>query len=116
MHPLPAVVELPAGDRIIPHYVLTIPPSSTLPVHWRFASQQARMTLELLLKSCLGPSRPLATLIYRFASDELLSAHHALDEQQAWWWLLQLAVDYIREEEGLAPGDDVRFAGEEVAA
>ena len=113
---LPALVELPTDDRTVPFYTLTIPSTSTLPVHWRFASQQARATLELLLKSRLGSSRPLADLIHRFAYDELLTAHRALDEQQAWWWLLQLAVDYIREEEGLSLDDDVIFGDEEVPA
>lgn len=116
MRPLPALVELPTDDRTVPFYTLTIPSTSTLPVHWRFASQQARAMLELLLKSRLGPSRPLATLIHRFAYDELLIEHQALDEQQAWWWLLQLAVDYIREEEGLSLDDDVLFEGAEVSA
>lgn len=115
MQPLPALVEMPANGRTVPHHVLTSPPSSSFPVHWRYASQQTRAQLELLLKSRIGPTRPLANLIHRFAYDELLVLHRANDERQAWWWLLALAVDYICEEEGLMP-DLVVFEGDEVPA
>lgn len=115
MQPLPVLVEMPADGRTVSYYTLTIPPRSTLPIHWRYASQQTRATLELLLKSRIGPTRPLANLIHRFAYDELLVLHRANDERQAWWWLLALAVDYICEEEGITP-DLVLFEGEEVSA
>jgi hypothetical protein len=109
MQLLPALVEMPADGRTVPYYTLTIPKSCTLPVHWRYASQQVRALLELQLKSCIGPTRPLANLIHRFASDPLLVVFCAEDERQAWWWLLQEAGDFIREEEGLTLNDDLVF-------
>lgn len=100
---------MPADGRTVPYYTLTIPKSCVLPVHWPYASQQARALLELQLKSRLGPTRPLANLIHRFAYDPLFIVFHAEDERQAWWWLLQEAGDYIREEEGLTLNDDLVF-------